>query len=214
MSRRHCTGLSPSKADSHEDDLRLHRHPGVSPPPKAAAPPRNRHPRHVPLAAARGAYPQLQRPLRQGALVRLRAGRRGHAPPAGHAPRRVQHGRSHPEPAQRIRRRSSLPAPPDRLAARRLPAADPRRRGDSPPGADRLSARTRHRPRRGRSAARSTTPSANGVSSPSASATMPEAGSCAARNSRGAAPRNPSRPSTGTATRRCSSRASSTCSLT
>ena len=51
-----------------------------------------------------------------------------------------------------IRRRSSLPAPPDRLAARRLPAADPRRRGDSPPGADRLSARARHRPRRGRSA--------------------------------------------------------------
>ena len=50
--------------------------------------------------------------------------------------------------------------------------------------------------------------------SPSDSETMPEAGSCAARNSRGAAPRNPSRPSTGTATRRCSSRASSTCSLT
>ena len=64
----------PSKADSHEDDLRLHRHPGVSPPPRAATPPRNRHPWHVPLAAAQGAHPQFQRPLRQGALVRLRAG--------------------------------------------------------------------------------------------------------------------------------------------
>lgn len=37
---------------------------------------------------------------------------------------------------------------------------------------------------------------------------------CATHSSRGAAPRNPSRPSTGTATRRCSSRASSTCSPT
>ena len=37
-----------------------------------------------------------------------------------------------------------LPASPDRLTARRHPAADSRRRGDSPPGADRLSARARH----------------------------------------------------------------------
>ena len=49
---------------------------------------------------------------------------------------------------------------------------------------------------------------------PSASATTPEVGSCAARSSRGAAPRNPSQPSTGTATRRCSSKGSSTCSPT
>ena len=35
---------------------------------------------------------------------------------------------------------------------------------------------------------------------------MPEDGSCAVRSSKGAAPRKPSRPSTGTATRRCSSR--------
>ena len=45
-------------------------------------------------------------------------------------------------------------------------------------------------------------------------ATMPEDGSCAVRSSKGAAPRKPSRPSTGTATRRCSSKGSSTCSPT
>ena len=187
MSRRHCTGLSPSKTDSHEDDNRLHRHPGVSlaggcsptakPPPTACSFSPLREERTPASASATTRGSGTTSGWVKGARL-LQLVMRLEGCGLAEAIRRLGKGSADEVP---------LSAPPDRLAARRLPVADSRRRGDSPPGADRLSARARHRPLPWpeRCAARFTTSSASGASSPSASATMPEAGSCAARSSRG-----------------------------
>ena len=150
---------------------------------------------------ARG-VPQLQRPLRQGALVRLRAGRRGRSSSWSCASKGAAWQKPS-EPAKDPQTKfPSSPRPPCRAdSPLRISAS-----GDSPP-ADRLSARARHRPRRGRAAVpRGPPPSANGVSSPIGFLASDAGGWGTQPAIQGAAPRNPSRPSTGTATRRCSSR--------